>query len=362
MADKVKIRIENLSKIWGNVKAIDNVSLDIKEGSFLTLLGPSGCGKTTTLRSIAGLEEPTMGKIYINDKLVFSKKDEIVVEPVKRDIGLIFQSYALWPHMTVSENIGFGLKIKKLPETEVKKQVGDILRNVHLESLGGRYPNEISGGQQQRVAIARMLITKPGIFLMDEPLSNLDAKLRMEMRSEVKRLHQESGATTVYVTHDQEEAMTMSTHICVMKDGVIRQMDSPEALYRKPADLFVADFISNPKMNFYDADVSREGGKTFVSFAGFKIKVDSDAMGDRKKVRVAVRPEDFCRDTNGVEFSLVTQLPTGPAQILNLEKEEIPATMVSPDYIKINPGEKLKIGIREEAYNIFDLDTGKRIF
>lgn len=362
MANKVKIKVENLTKAWGKVKAVDNISLEIEEGSFLTLLGPSGCGKTTTLRALAGLEDPSLGKITINDKIVFSKKDEIVVDPVKRGIGLIFQSYALWPHMTVYDNIAFGLVMKKLPKDEIKKQVDQIIENVSLETLAERYPNELSGGQQQRVAIARMLITKPDIFLMDEPLSNLDAKLRMEMRSEVKRLHQESGATTVYVTHDQEEAMTMSTHICVMKDGVIRQMDSPEILYRKPADLFVADFISNPKMNFYDAEVLREDGKTSVSFAGIKIKTASDLIGDRTKVKVAVRPEDFIPDSNGGEFRVVTQLPTGPAQILNLENGSEEATMVSPDYIKVEPGETIRIGVKRDSYNIFDLETEKRIY
>ncbi len=362
MSKNTKIRVENLTKAWGKVKAINNISLDIEDGSFITLLGPSGCGKTTTLRAIAGLEEPTAGKIYINDKLVFSKKDEIVVDPVKRDIGLIFQSYALWPHMTVYDNIAFGLVMKKLPKDEIKKQVDKILKNVSLDKLGERYPNELSGGQQQRVAIARMLITKPGIFLMDEPLSNLDAKLRMDMRSEVKRLHQESGATTVYVTHDQEEAMTMSTHICVMKDGVIRQMDSPEVLYKKPADLFVADFISNPKMNFYDAAILHEEGKTYISFAGIKILIDPETVGERHKVKVAVRPEDFVLDSNGGEFNVVTQLPTGPSQILNLEKGSEDATMVSPDYIRVNPGETIKIGVKKDSYNIFDLETEKRIF
>ncbi|MDX9799924.1 MAG: ABC transporter ATP-binding protein [Spirochaetia bacterium] len=362
MANKVKIKIENLSKVWGDVRAIDNVSMEIEDRSFLTLLGPSGCGKTTTLRAIAGLEEPSNGKIYINDKLVFSKKDEIVVEPVKRNIGLIFQSYALWPHMTVYDNIAFGLIMKKLPKDEISKSVNAMLKNVRLDKLGLRFPNELSGGQQQRVAIARMLITEPSIFLMDEPLSNLDAKLRMGMRSEVKKLHQESGATTVYVTHDQEEAMTMSTHICVMKDGVIRQMDSPEMLYKKPADLFVADFISNPKMNFYDGVIEREDGKTFVVFAGFKIKVDSDLAGERKEVKVAVRPEDYILDPNGSDFRVVTQLPTGPAQILNLERDDESATMVSPDYIRVNPGEKIKIGIKEGTYNLFDKETEKRIF
>jgi len=362
MAEKVKIKIENLSKAWGSVKAIDNISMDIEDGSFLTLLGPSGCGKTTTLRAIAGLEEPTGGKIFIDGKLVYSKKDEIVVEPVKRNIGLIFQSYALWPHMTVIDNISFGLQMKKLPREDIKKRVTGILKDVHLDALGERFPNELSGGQQQRVAIARMLITKPGIFLMDEPLSNLDAKLRMGMRSEVKRLHQESGATTVYVTHDQEEAMTMSTHICVMKDGIIRQMDTPEMLYRKPADLFVADFISNPKMNFFSAAVLREDGKTFISFAGFKIKIDPAVAGDRKEVKVAVRPEDFILDQGGVDFKVITQLPTGPAQILNLERDDSIATMVSPDYIRVKPGEKIKIAIKDGVYNLFDTVTEKRIY
>lgn len=362
MANKVKIKIENLSKIWGDVKAIDDLSMEIEDRSFLTLLGPSGCGKTTTLRAIAGLEEPSSGKIFINNKLVFSKKEEIVVEPVKRDIGLIFQSYALWPHMTVYDNIAFGLIKKKLPKEDISKKVSAMLKNVQLDKLGARFPNELSGGQQQRVAIARMLITEPSIFLMDEPLSNLDAKLRMGMRSELKRLHQESGATTIYVTHDQEEAMTMSTHICVMKEGVIRQLDSPEMLYRKPADLFVADFISNPRMNFYDAVIVRENGKTFVTFAGFKINIDSDLAGERKEVKVAVRPEDYILDPNGSDFKVITQLPTGPAQILNLEKDSISTTMVSPDYIKVNPGEKIKIGIREGSYNLFDTETEKRIY
>ncbi len=264
--------------------------------------------------------------------------------------------------MTVYDNIAFGLVMKKLPKDEIKKQVDNIIDNVSLNTLAERYPNELSGGQQQRVAIARMLITKPGIFLMDEPLSNLDAKLRMDMRSEVKRLHQESGATTVYVTHDQEEAMTMSTHICVMKDGVIRQMDTPEVLYKKPADLFVADFISNPKMNFYDAEIIREDGRTYASFSGIKIQTDPEIIGERKKVKVAVRPEDFIIDSNGGEFRVITQLPTGPAQILNLENGSEEATMVSSDYIKVNPGETIRIGVKEDSYNIFDLETEKRIY
>ena len=362
MSGKIKIKVENVSKIWGNVKAVDNISLDIYEGEFITLLGPSGCGKTTTLRSIAGLENPTHGKITLNDKVVFSQKDGINLEAVKRDIGLIFQSYALWPHMTVKKNVAFGPMIKKLPPDEVDKMTMEILKKVHLDGLAERYPNELSGGQQQRVAIARMLITKPGIFLMDEPLSNLDAKLRQAMRAEVKRLHQESGATTVYVTHDQEEAMTMSSRICVMKDGVILQNDTPEMLYRKPADLFVADFISNPKMNFMDGTVARENGKTTVNTNGFILPVDSELIGNRENVKVAFRPEDFIIDPEGVSFKLDTQLPTGPAQINNLYNDECSVTMVSKTYVSANPGDSIKIGFKPESYNIFDIESGKRIF
>ena len=362
MSDKVKIKIENLYKSWGSVTAIDNLSMDIHEGEFLTLLGPSGCGKTTTLRAIAGLEEPTSGEIFMDEKLVYSKKKEIIVEPVKRDIGLIFQSYALWPHMTVYDNISFGLVIKKLPKSEVKRRTDAIIDKVHLEDLGYRFPSELSGGQQQRVAIARMLITNPGIFLMDEPLSNLDAKLRIEMRREIKRLHQDSGATTVYVTHDQEEAMTISTHICVMKDGIIHQKDTPEMLYRKPADLFVAEFISNPKMNFFDAVVNRDSDKVFVESVGFKIPAYKDVLESRSNVKLAVRPEDFYVDDNGVECSVVAQLPTGPSQIIVLEREGIEITMVSDEYLRLKQGDKLKVSIKKESENIFDLETEKRIY
>ncbi len=362
MSAEPKIKIRELTKQWGEVKAIDKLDLDIHSGDFLTLLGPSGCGKTTTLRAIAGLEEPSAGDIYIDDKLVFSKAREIVVDPVKRGIGLIFQSYALWPHMTVYDNIAFGLNIKKLPSQTVRERTEAIIRKVHLEDLDQRYPSELSGGQQQRVAIARMLITNPDIFLMDEPLSNLDAKLRIEMRSELKRLHQDSGATTVYVTHDQEEAMTISTHICVMKDGIIHQKDTPEMLYRKPADLFVAEFISNPKMNFFDAAVSREGDKAFVEAAGFKIPHEKAVVEDRKSVKLAVRPEDFYLDDKGVDCKVITQLPTGPAQIIVLERDGLEVIMLSEDYLRVNPGDNLKIGIKKERENLFDLETRKRIF
>ena len=244
-----KIIINNLTKRFGNVAAVNNVSLTIEPGSFLTLLGPSGCGKTTLLRCISGLEDPNDGEIIIGDKIVYSRAKGISVPPGQRDLGLVFQNYALWPHMTVYKNITFALEMRKMSKEEMDKRVKQSLAEVQMGGFEDRYPREMSGGQQQRVALARMLAYRPNVFLMDEPLSNLDARLRMDMRTELKRLHHISGATTIYVTHDQVEAMTMSTNIAVMKEGVIQQMDTPDKVYHFPSNLFVADFIGNPKVN-----------------------------------------------------------------------------------------------------------------
>jgi ABC-type sugar transport system ATPase subunit len=266
------ITIKNLSKHFGKVTALDNVSLVIEPDTFVTLLGPSGCGKTTLLRCVAGLENPDGGEIYIDDKLVFSHPKGISLPPGQRDLGLVFQNYALWPHMKVDKNITFALEIQKMPKAEMDQRVKESLKEVQMEGYGDRYPREMSGGQQQRIALARMLAYRPKVFLMDEPLSNLDARLRMDMRTELKRLHHISGATTIYVTHDQVEALTMSTNIAVMKEGVIQQFDSPDKIYHFPANLFVADFIGNPKVNLLEGEIS---SKNSVDFGKFKIAVDT---------------------------------------------------------------------------------------
>ncbi len=359
---KVKIKIEKLRKAFGDVVAVKDIDLLIYEGDFLTLLGPSGCGKTTTLRAISGLEEASGGKIYINDKLVFSKEDELVVAPSKRNVGLIFQSYALWPHMTVEANIAFGLKIKKLPKEEIDKRVTDILADVHLEEYGKRYPSELSGGQQQRVAIARMLINQPQIFLMDEPLSNLDARLRIEMRSELILLHNRTNATTIYVTHDQEEAMTLSTRICVMNEGVIRQVGSPEEIYNTPADMFVAGFISNPQMNFFKGLVEKQNGKATIKAGGFSIQVNEDIVGSRAEVVLAVRPEDFLIEEKGPSYTVKTRLPTGSAQIVmaNRNGEKDIAIMFDTE-VKITPDEEIGLKIKSGKFHIFDKDSELRL-
>ena len=236
------IIINNLTKRFGKVVALNNVSLVIEPGTFMTLLGPSGCGKTTLLRCVAGLEDPDGGEIYIGDNLVFSYDQGITVPSGKRDLGLVFQNYALWPHMKVDKNITFALEIQKLRKEEMRKRVKESLAEVKMEGYEDRYPREMSGGQQQRIALARMLAYRPKVFLMDEPLSNLDARLRMDMRAEIKRLHHVSGATTIYVTHDQVEALTMSTNIAVMKEGVLQQLDTPDNVYRYPCQSICSRF------------------------------------------------------------------------------------------------------------------------
>ena len=245
-----EIRFINGMKKFGKTIAVQNINLQVKDKDFVTLLGPSGCGKTTMLRMLAGLESPTEGEIFIDDQCVFSSYRRIDVSPDKRDVGFLFQNYALWPHMTVYKNISFGLENQKWNKSKIEQRVTELLELLKIEELAQRYPAELSGGQQQRVAIARTMAPNPKVLFMDEPLSNLDAKLRMEMRSELKRLHLETNSTFVYVTHDQLEAMTLSTKICLMNEGTIQQYAPPLEVYNNPTNLTVADFVGNPTMNF----------------------------------------------------------------------------------------------------------------
>ena len=245
-------------KYPGGVTAVSDFNLEIKDKEFIILVGPSGCGKSTTLRMIAGLEEISDGELYIGDKLVND------VAPKDRDIAMVFQNYALYPHMTVFENMAFGLKLRKTPKDEIKRRVDEAARILDIAHLLDRKPKALSGGQRQRVALGRAIVREPQVFLLDEPLSNLDAKLRAQMRTELSLLHQKLGTTFIYVTHDQTEAMTMGTRIVVMKDGFIQQVDSPKALYDKPCNVFVAGFIGSPQMNFIDAMLLKKDGKLGV--------------------------------------------------------------------------------------------------
>src|SRR5512136_3461834 len=336
------IRIINLTKKFGEVVALDHVSLVIEPETFVTLLGPSGCGKTTLLRCVAGLEDPDGGEIYIGNKLVFSYDQGISIPSSQRELGLVFQNYALWPHMKVDKNITFALEIQKLGKEEMKKRMKEALAEVKMEGYEDRYPREMSGGQQQRIALARMLAYRPKVFLMDEPLSNLDARLRMDMRAELKRLHYSSGATTIYVTHDQVEALTMSSNVAVMKDGVLQQLDTPDKVYHYPANLFVADFIGNPKVNLLDGVMD---GSSCVDLGKFKIPVNTQPTTASGQVVVAVRPEDITISTQpvpgAVEFSAYSVLPSGADSTIVARKGEVELTIKVMGISKIQMDDKI---------------------
>jgi multiple sugar transport system ATP-binding protein len=358
--EKTTITIKNLTKRFGNVAAVNNVSLKIDPGAFLTLLGPSGCGKTTLLRCVAGLEDPDEGEIFIGDKLVFSHRQGISLPAGKRGLGLVFQNYALWPHMKVQQNITFALEIQKMPKPEMEQRVKEALAEMQMEGYADRYPREMSGGQQQRIALARMLAYRPQVFLMDEPLSNLDARLRMDMRAELKRLHQVSGATTIYVTHDQVEALTMSSCVAVMKAGVLQQLDSPDRVYHYPANLFVADFIGNPKVNLLDGVVS---GKNMVDLGRFRIVVPTyDVTG---KVVVGVRPEDiaiFNQPVEGaVEFSAYSVLPSGSESTILAHREELEITVKVMGTSKLKMDEKIWLKFDPDLLNLYEKESGKLV-
>lgn len=322
-----KIVLEHVTKRWGNFYGAKDLNLVLEDREFVTLLGPSGCGKTTTLRMIAGLETPTEGKITIGDTVVFDSEAGINLSPAKRDVGFLFQNYALWPHMTVEKNITFGLenvmveseekpgKPRHLTKSEIQDRINEVCDMLKIQQFRDRYPSELSGGQQQRVAIARTLATHPKVLFMDEPLSNLDAKLRAEMRTELKRMHKDMNSTFVYVTHDQLEAMTLATNICLMNNGIVQQFDPPLTVYNKPKNLFVADFIGNPTMNFIPAVASEiEGKDATVNFFGIKarFKGDQEIPADISDVVIGVRPEFLpIRDGGKLSGLAYSTLPAG---------------------------------------------------
>ncbi|HBK58511.1 MAG TPA: sugar ABC transporter ATP-binding protein, partial [Spirochaetaceae bacterium] len=288
-----KVELKGVGKVYeGNVRAVLDANITINDKEFVVFVGPSGCGKTTTLRMIAGLEDITEGEVYIDSKLVND------VPPKDRDIAMVFQNYALYPHMTVYDNMAFGLKIRKLPKPEIDARVKEAARILDIEKLLDRKPKQLSGGQRQRVAVGRAIVRKPKVFLFDEPLSNLDAKLRVQMRAELIELHDRLQATMIYVTHDQVEAMTMGDKIVVMKDGIIQQIGSPLYLYNNPINKFVAGFIGSPPMNFMSVNVIEEGGHVLIDEGSFRLAPDEKHMAlltpyVGKSVYFGIRPEDL---------------------------------------------------------------------
>jgi multiple sugar transport system ATP-binding protein len=379
-----EIRLEDVTKDFaGGVRAVDSVSLTVGSGEFIVLVGPSGCGKSTLLRMIAGLEEITAGSVLIGER------DVTNLSPRERDVAMVFQNYALYPHYSVEKNLGYGLRVRRTPKAEIARRVAEVAQMLGLEELLQRRPGALSGGQRQRVAMGRAIIREPAAFLMDEPLSNLDAKLRVDMRAQLARLHDRLGVTTVYVTHDQVEAMTLGQRVAVMRDGRIQQVDTPQRLYRSPANLFVAAFIGSPSMNLVEAEVA--DGE--VRFAGFRIPIPAGAAAPAARVVLGIRPQDFSDaaladpslPTIEAEPAVVEELgssthvifpidapPVDVADIRAATDEGERATLLATDSralftaevaetTQVRPGQKLLLAVDPTRFHFFEPTTGETL-
>lgn len=358
------IKLRNISKVYGaDVVAVDNIDLDIRDGEFMVLLGPSGCGKSTTLRMIAGLEEITSGEISIDGARIND------VDPAERDLAIVFQNYALYPHMTVEANLAFGLKLRKVPKDEIDGRIARTAEMLGIGELLARRPRELSGGQQQRVALGRALVREPVAYLFDEPLSNLDAKLRATMRTELIKLHQKLGTTIVHVTHDQVEAMTMGERICIMRDGRIVQVGPPLEVYRHPADTFVAGFLASPPMNLIDGALTRSDGVLQVNIGGFLLDIpgrfaDAYAGYCDKEVIFGIRPEDLHADPGDgsrapLDVEVVAVEALGPETILVVRVpggKEIAARLDRSFTAPV--ASALRLHADMEMMHLFDPETG----
>ncbi len=350
----MKITIENLTKKFGDVTAVNNFNATIESGELVALLGPSGCGKSTMLNMLSGIFPATSGKIYFDDD------DVTNVGAEKRGVGLVFQNYALYPHMTVLENIAFPLEIKKVKKAEREAKAIEMAKLVHVDMLLNRKPKELSGGQQQRVAIARALIKNPRVLLLDEPLSNLDARLRIEMREEIRRIQQETKITTLFVTHDQEEAMSISDKIVLMKDGVLQQKDDPQNLYDEPANCFVADFLGNPPIN-----------KTYGIVKDGKIVLDGDCtveldgvskIAEGTEVTLSMRAESIVVDENGnIPATVDTKYVIGKEVLAYLNLGNYHVRAYVPAEIELAHGEQVKVSLKKTGVFVFNKETGERL-
>ncbi len=362
------VTYEHVTKRFGDVVAVHDLNIHIPDKEFLVFVGPSGCGKSTSLRMLAGLEEVTEGKIYIGDRVVND------VPPKDRDIAMVFQSYALYPHMTVYDNMAFGLRLRKVPKDEIDRRVRQAARELGIENLLDRKPKALSGGQRQRVAVGRAIVREPTVFLMDEPLSNLDAKLRVEARAMLLRLHQRLETTFIYVTHDQVEAMTMGTRIAVLKDGVLQQLDTPQNLYERPDNIFVAGFIGSPSMNFFESTLVQENGDLYVDTGVFRVKVPESkkeawkkALG--KRVVLGIRPEDI-HDPDYAPPGITAAQVDAVVDVTELMGNEVFLYLKSGnvEYIaRVDPRTRARVGnkispvFNTENMHLFDAETEKAI-
>ena len=359
------ITFKNVKKIYpGNVTVVPNLNLEIKDKEFIILVGPSGCGKSTTLRMIAGLEDVSEGELYIGDRVVND------VAPKDRNIAMVFQNYALYPHMTVYKNIAFGLNLQKVPKDEIDRRVHEAAKALDLEHLLNRKPKALSGGQRQRVALGRAMVRNPAVFLLDEPLSNLDAKLRTAMRSEISRLHKRLQTTFVYVTHDQTEAMTMGDRIVVMKDGIIQQVDTPQNLYDSPCNLFVAGFIGSPQMNFIDAVIAQEGNTFKAQFNGGSVTLpqrmqDKLATYVGKTVVLGIRPEDVVPVSDDQPHDLEAKIELaeliGAEVNLHLDCQNTKLVVRAEASYRKQEGETAALVLKSDKIHLFDKETERAI-
>lgn len=348
-----KVKLHNLTKKWGSFTGVDNQSLEIVDREFLVLLGPSGCGKTTTMRMIAGLEEPTSGEIWIGDRLV---NDDL---PKDRDVAMVFQNYGLYPHMTIFDNIAYPLRVRGTAKHDIAKKVEEAAAKVELTDFLHRKPKALSGGQRQRVALARAIVRTPKVFLMDEPLSNLDAKLRVTMRAELKHLSRELQVTTVYVTHDQIEAMTLADRVAVMKDGVIQQLGTPDEIYNHPANMFVAGFIGSPAMNLIEGSIV---SGMFITTGGTRlVSVDGP---DMKSVVLGVRADDMSVSAPGdgdIDVPIYAFENTGEATLITVQWGNQRVIVKGDRHLRKEQGETVSVSLSPIHTHLFDPVTGDRL-
>ena len=370
-----RIVLEHIDKFYGDNHVLKDINLTIEDGDFMTLLGPSGCGKTTTLRVVSGLEKPQGGKMTMDGRTIIDADESFYEEPSKRGLNLVFQSYALWPHMTVFQNVAFGLKIKKMKKEEIEETVMRSLSTMRIAEYRDRYPNELSGGQQQRVAIARAIASSPKLLLLDEPLSNLDARLRIDMRAELKRLHKETGTTIIYVTHDQVEALTMSTRIALFKAGEISQVATPLEIYTNPIDLEAADFIGNPRINFIDAKAFFDGEKLSVKspvgdydFGKDKMKLDEEIPTGREfDVVMGLRPElvdiytEDPNHKNTITAEVYASQPAGSESLVTLTVNGIDFLAKQIGLVEYDMNQKVYVVMHPSRMNVYNKETGRLI-
>ncbi|MGI9862854.1 sn-glycerol-3-phosphate ABC transporter ATP-binding protein UgpC [Moorella naiadis] len=362
MAGDKGVKLEGVTKVFGNTTAVAKTYLEIKDGEFLVLVGPSGCGKSTTLRMIAGLEKPTEGEIYIGEQKVTN------LEPKDRNIAMVFQNYALYPHMKVFDNMAFGLRLRKVPRQEIEARVKEAAEILGITHLLDRYPKQLSGGQRQRVALGRAIVRHPQVFLMDEPLSNLDAKLRVQMRAELVKLHKRLETTIIYVTHDQTEAMTMGTRIVVLKDGLIQQVGSPKEIYNNPGNIFVAGFIGSPPMNFLKGVIEQENGEIQFKAQGFTLNLPATKMEvpANKEVILGIRPESLAivdgenKGTQSISLEVEVVENIGSETIIHTRTQSREEVVIKTSGFERTPemGTVIKVKANQGNIHLFDVQSG----